>query len=229
MTEFDFYPIMRKWLEKEGFYCGGNITDNKGDTIFYENKGTLKSRIDVAGVKNIGIMYFDDIHVAAVEVRNRPVIKFRDIQDTVLFSQYAHLCYLATTGDMNEKIIENAQQCGVGLLDLSNGKVEEVLSPVAQTPVKKMMMEFLNSINISQCAICGAYFELYRRSEDGVYSYLTLRRPRYFKVCKKDKDSSPLESLEYRELGNDYRTYSYICRMCVKELFPHRKGKVEDE
>ena len=100
MVEERYYPIVRNWLEKEGCYCGGVIQDSKGKPFYFQNKGTKRLRIDVAGIKNHGTRSLDEIEVVAVEVRDVASVQYRDIQDAYAYSQYAHKCYLATTGSI---------------------------------------------------------------------------------------------------------------------------------
>lgn len=100
MGEEKYYLVVREWLEKEGYYCGGFIED-KGKPIYFENKGTQRLRIDVAGIRNVGTPLLDEIEVVAVEVRDLAAVQYRDLQDAYAYSQYAHKCYLATTGEIH--------------------------------------------------------------------------------------------------------------------------------
>jgi hypothetical protein len=92
-----------------------------------------------------------------------------------------------------------------------------------------MMMDFLSNIHIVKCVICGTYFEAYRKTGEKLYSYMRLKRPRYFKASLKNPNINVLESKEYVKFGSDYLTHKYICRLCVQELFPEKKRKVERE
>lgn len=128
LGEKKYYPKVRKWLENEGYYCGGFIHNSNGNPIFFEDKGTARSRIDVAGIRDIGASREYDIEVVAVEVRDVKKVKFRDIQDAYAYSQFAHKCYLATTGEVDNQDKEDAHRLGVGLLRIEGNKVKEIKS-----------------------------------------------------------------------------------------------------
>ena len=62
----------------------------------------------------------DEIEVVAVEVRDIGSVQYRDIQDAYAYSQYAHKCYLATTGTIHKRDKEDAHSLEVGLLKSSS-------------------------------------------------------------------------------------------------------------
>ncbi len=229
MVEEDYYPIVRNWLEKEGYYCGGLIEDSKGKPIYFQNKGTRRSRIDVAGVRNHGTKSLDEIEVVAVEVRDVKSIQYRDIQDAYAYSQYAHKCYLATTGSINGQDKHEAQCLGVGLLRINGKKVMEALSPKINTPIEARMLHFLNVLEVCQCPICKTYFETFIRKPEKYKSFHRLRRPRYFDIAKDYPNTDMFVQSELRKLPEKYKTRRYICRSCLVEFFPDKIGKDTDE
>jgi len=70
---------------------------------YYQDIGPRNRRADVAGVKNVGSKYEDQIEIVAVEVRDRPTVSDQDFRDTDNYHQYAHKCYLATTALITQK------------------------------------------------------------------------------------------------------------------------------
>jgi hypothetical protein len=216
-------------LEKEGYYCGGLIEDSKGKAIHFQNKGTKRLRIDVAGVKNQGTRLLDEIEIVAVEVRHVPSVQYRDIQDAFAYSQYAHKCYLATTGTISGQDKHEAHCLGIGLLRISGKRVKEVLSPKLNTPIKARMLHFLSVLDVSQCPICNTFFETFVRKSEKYKSFYRLSRPRYFDVAKDFPKTDMFVRSELRELPAKYKTRRYICRSCLEEFFPNRIGKYENE
>jgi hypothetical protein len=229
VAEEDNYPIVRKWLESQGYYCGGLIYD-KGKPIYFENKGTKRQRIDVAGIKNRGTKSLDAIEIVAVEVRDLPSVQYRDIQDAFAYSQYAHKCYLATTGTIDEEDKHDAHCLGVGLLKISGQKVREVLSPRLNQPIEARMLHFLSVLEVSKCPICNTYFEVFIRKDEKFRSFYKVSRPRYFQVAKDYPKTDMFVKTELSALPASYKTRVYICRLCLEEFFPEKiKSKTEDE
>ncbi len=109
MSEKRYYDPVRKWLENQGYFCGGNITvRSKGN--YYRDIGTKQRRIDVAGVKNVGNRFEDDIEIAAIEVRARSVVSDADISDTAKYHNCVHKCYLAATAEITSEIRKYAER-----------------------------------------------------------------------------------------------------------------------
>lgn len=220
MGEERYYGIVREWLERQGYYCGGNIRVGK-KLNYYQNIGPKNRRADVAGIKNVGSQYEDEIEIVAVEVRERPNISDQDFRDTDNYHQYAHKCYLATTATITEKHKQIAERRNIGLLQLQKGKKKPKMKH-GPNPEKPRdcgeMMKFLNSFQIVKCAICGCYFERFIRREEDYRSFLELTRAKYFKVMK-DTDREPLEKKDIENLDADHGMRIYVCQPCVQDLF----------
>lgn len=219
--EEQYYEVVRKWLERQGYYCGGSIAV-RGKPNFYQNIGTKHRRADVAGVKNVGNRYEDDIEVVAIEVRDRALVSERDINDTDRYRYCAHKCYLATTASITEQYRLIAERRNIGLLQLEKGKQEPRLlhEPTPRKPEDYAeMMAFLDSFEIVKCSICGCFFERFHRTEESYYSYFEMTRPAYFKVSKETQKLDPLDLKEVEKLSSEYKINRYICYPCLEELF----------
>jgi len=227
LGEERYYTVVREWLEAQGYYCGGNITvRNKPN--YYQDIGPRNRRADVAGVKNVGSKYEDQIEIVAVEVRDRPTISDQDFRDTDNYHQYAHKCYLATTAPVTEKHKQIAERRNIGLLSLEKGKKKpkRIHDPNPENPKNHAeMIEFLNSFQIVKCAICGCFFERFIRTKEKYHSYLELTRAKYFKVIS-ETDKEPLEKKDFEKLPSDYKLYLYVCEPCIRDFFVQPK-KVE--
>lgn len=222
MGEKEYYPIVRKWLERKGYYCGGYIHDRKGNPIYYQDKGTKRLRIDVAGIRNVGNRVSNEIEVVAVEVRDIKNISVRDVQDAHAYTQYAHKCYLATTSPIKNQDKRCAEKRGIGLLKISNKQVKEVLSPQIKTPDFSMTMNFLKVLDVAKCPICGTFFEIYRIIDDDYLSYYRFVRPKYFKAAHDHPDIDVLDPTELKKLKAEYINYGYICKICLDEFFSNK-------
>lgn len=219
LGEKKYYPKVRKWLENEGYYCGGFIHDSNGKPIYFQDKGTARSRVDVAGIKDIGTSREYGIEVVVVEVRDIKKVKFRDIQDAFAYSQFAHKAYLAITGKFDKQDKEDAHRLGIGLLQIKSKQVEEILSPKLNEPTQLKMQHFLNVLEIARCMICGCYFETYIIK--GEYtSFYKMRRPKYFKIAYDHREIDALDSASLRKMSSKYKISRYICKLCKEELFP---------
>lgn len=158
LSEKEYYETVRKWLEGQGYHCGGNITV-RGKDNYYQNIGTGQRRIDVAGVKNVGNRFEDDIEIVAIEVRDRPIVSDADISDTAKYHNCAHKCYLASTAAMTEKIKKHAERANVGLLHLDGSKTPDVILdlPPREPGDYSEMVRFLESFQIVKCSLCGFF------------------------------------------------------------------------
>lgn len=225
MGEREYYPIVRKWLEKKGYYCGGYIHDRKGNPIYYQDKGTKRLRVDVAGIKDVGSLVSNEIEVVAIEVRDTKNVRVRDIQDAHAYTRYAHKCYLATTAVIRSQDKRDPQKFGIGLLQIKGHRIQEILSPQIKTPDFSMMLKFLKVLEVAKCSLCGTFFETYIIRNEGYQSFHRLIRPKYFKAAHDNPDVDVLDPNELKGLKTAYKTYRYICRTCMEEFFPN---KLED-
>ncbi|MEM2971869.1 MAG: hypothetical protein QW270_05550 [Candidatus Bathyarchaeia archaeon] len=222
MTEKQYYDVVRKWLEDQGYYCGGNITV-RGKPNFYQDIGTKHRRADVAGVKNVGNRFEDDVEVVAVEVKDKRIVSQQDINDTAKYQQCAHKCYLATTAEITDENIRWAERKNLGLLQLLKGKNIKVLRhPAPNKPDYEEMLAFLESFEIVKCCICGCFFERFDRTEQNYRSYFEIKRAAYFNVMKNTKHD-PLDVKTIKNLPSEHVIYRYICYPCFEELFLNPK------
>ena len=220
MGERKYYRSVRKWLENQGYYCGGNI-NVRGTKNYYQDIGPRHRRADVAGVRNIGGAFEDQVEIVAVEVRDIPTISDRDINDTANYKQYAHKCYLAITALIRDKDIRVAEKRKIGLLKIEGVKKKPtlILDAVLENPRSyQEMIAFLNSFEIVKCSICGCFFERFDILDEKYKSYFRIIRAKYFDVMK-ETDSDPLDLKELRKLPSEYKIRRYVCFPCFDEFF----------
>ena len=94
------------------------MTKRKGKPFWYKNLGS-KARADVAGVRNVGNEYVDNVEIAVVEVKDKG-LNLRHIEQAHGYSIFAHKCYLATTSEITDENKSMAHSFGVGLLKINN-------------------------------------------------------------------------------------------------------------
>jgi len=221
-----FYSIVKEWLEKNGYYCGGYITKGR-KTFSYFDVGSLKYKVDVAGVKNVGNKFIDVIEIVAVEVKDEELVKHKHMQQALGYSSIAHKCYLATTAKITEDDKANASRMGIGLLQLTDkdSMPKEILSPQLKQPNEASMLDFLDTLSISQCTICKCYFfNCYWDSEGKkINSYKRIRRSRQFDVYLETK-LDPFHDLpKLRGKLGKLVTRRFICKSCFDGLLKSKE------
>jgi hypothetical protein len=226
LNEERFYDSLRRWLEGKGYYCGEVLEyaggRHEGEPFLFQDKGTRGGaglRIDVAGVKNVGTQYEDEIEVVSIEVRDKDKLAYRNMQDAYAYSRCSHKCYLATTAELSDEDKRVAEKLGIGLIKLTeNRPPKEVKTPRLMDPDYSQMMLFLNRLEIARCAVCGCFFETWSELEKPKFrSYYSFTRPRYFKVAHESKSINIMDKND--KLARKNSITRYICKLCMEEFF----------
>jgi hypothetical protein len=151
-TEKDLYPIVEKWMKKQ-FACFKTGI----------NTGLKHSRIDVAGVRDIGNDLSGEVETIAIEVKkgNEPFATAAG--QAFGYSIYANRVYLA---DMREKPFDYehkkiATRLGVGLIQVDRkGSCKEILTSPVHSPLAGYKLLLLEKMALGKCQICESVFEL---------------------------------------------------------------------
>lgn len=228
--EKEYYDSLLCWLHTQGYYVGQYMYRSRSQKPYwYKNLGS-KVRGDVVGVKNVGNRYVDEIEIAVVEVKDKP-ITFRHVEQAYGYSLFAHKCYLATPYEISEEQKSIAHEFGIGLLQIGKerklkGKlaglegpfynVKEALSPQLSTPKSKVeMVKFLDTLSIVQCSICQCY--VFDWARDGSRPRTIIKMIRGKQLSGRNDDAyAPFEDKPPRE----YRIHRYICLDCARQLLP---------
>ena len=121
MGEMDYYPAVRKWLERSGFYCGGGMVYSGTDKErIYENIGPKAMRVDVAGVRNVGSLYADSLEVVCVEVKEGSSVTFSQVAQAYGYSLIANRVYLAHTAELDDYWNRFLRRIGLGYLSINS-------------------------------------------------------------------------------------------------------------
>lgn len=241
VDESRYYKNVAIWLEKKGYYIGRIKPKVYKTREMFIKRGMKKAQVDVAGVKNAGKSYFDDIEIAIVEVkhsdRQRP-ITLQELEQTRGYQDYAHICYLAATENVEITIEreKDAKNRNVGLLKIplhfykkkpNQVKIEDL--EVIHTPNRTVpsdeaeMLEFLAKLDILRCTLCGCYFlswegntgyeEEFSLSPKGT-SFKRLERNRVFELFPDKVDFG----LDTRHKYWQSKTWKHLCLLCVEDL-----------
>lgn len=216
-----FYNRVREWLEERGYYCGGGMYYmGLEKERWYVKTGIRKLRADVIGLKNVGNELIDEVEIVAVEVKDKRTVAFSDMQQAYGYSTFAHRVYLATTADPTEEDKAVALRMGIGLIHLTEGKLEEILSPSVMHPDEAEMLNLLNSLWIVKCTICNCYvFKWDTIGDLKGKSYRVIKRARQLEHMKDfPEGKSPFSDLKKKRLDKKYVIRRYICRTCADEF-----------
>lgn len=222
MPESDYYEPLADWLEKKGFYTGGKISYSGGELRRYTNTGTRKLRVDVAGIRNAGNEYLDQIETIAIEVRDTPKTMLRDIQDAWGYSSAVNLCYLATTAPVKDEMMNYARSLGVGIIEIQGpNEFVETLQAQHKEPDPIIKTEFLHSLWIVQCTICKCFvFKFTTIGGLEGKSYLELTRARQFDydLYRRTNWNPAFTHLEQGNLPEEFKMTRFVCRQCAMDL-----------
>jgi hypothetical protein len=243
VDEARYYKNVAIWLEKKGYYIGRSQPKVYRKGELFIRKGRKKAQVDVAGVRNVGKSYFDDIEIAIIEVKHsntpRP-LTLRELTQTRGYQIYAHNCYLATTDKISitEENKTDARSHGIGLLripfDFCRKKskkveiddIEVILTPRRETPKEPEMLEFLATLDILRCAICDCYFNswIYEEEEEYEEEFPNLPPKGYpFKRLERNKifqlfPDKIEDQFNTKHKHRKSKMWRHLCRPCVEDL-----------
>jgi len=220
-VEKSYYPIVVKWLVKQGYYCG----EKRGKHYTFEDTGSEGLRADVVGIRNVGSWLMDKIELVVVEVKDIWTITPRHLNMALAYSSVAHKCYLATTAEVKETDVTKAAQLGVGLLQLYNTKTnpKELLSPQIKQPNEAVMLSFLCHLGVLQCTLCRCYF-LSKYEKINTNTHERMGREAQFNLLRDFGEAfigKKINEKKYKWETHVLRRY--VCKDCCEQFFPHIK------
>jgi len=148
--ESDLYPVVEQWL-----------IDEKRCFKTAINKGVKYTRIDVIGIKDVGLNLSGKAEIIAIEVKRGEGRFANSCGQAVSNRLYANRVYLADLREdgFDEMEIQMASELGIGLISIKDGLCSEVLSSPYYTPHEGLSLAFLEQIEMFKCQICGTLFE----------------------------------------------------------------------
>jgi len=239
VDESRYYRNVAIWLEKKGYYIGRSEPKVYRTSDLFIKRGLKKALVDVAGVRNVGQSYLDEIEIAVVEVkhsdRQKPVT-LQELEQTRGYQDYAHICYLATTEnvEISKERETDAKNRNIGLLKIpldfykkkpNQVKIEDltlIRSSSSKSPSNEAeMLEFLSTLDILRCTLCGCYFhrwedyeECYPRLPPQGASFKRLERNKVFELFP-DKIDLTLNT-KHKYLKS--KMWKHLCLLCIEDL-----------
>src|SRR5579859_4377020 len=170
--ESDLYPLILAWLDRRGYYCGGDQWIRHGRRRRerpYVNLGLANTRLDVLGVRSIGSDFHDEIEIAAVEVKKSSDLSVQHLNQAAGYARYVERCYFAKPGSYSDEQIQEALRLRLGLLSLDpkgKPKVRVVIDVGVSTPHTNLKNELLHKLWLHQCTLCRVFFFAYDYQDD---------------------------------------------------------------
>jgi len=237
VAESRYYRNLAIWLERRGYYVGRSEPKVYSSRELFIRKGMKKAQVDVAGVKNVGKSYFDDIEIATIEVKHsntpRP-LSLLELEQTKVYQTYAHDCYLAVTDriSITEENKTDARNRGIGLLkiplDFYKKKpnqvkiddIEVVQTPNKATPNEIEMLEFLGILGIVRCTLCSCYFHHWIAYEEEFPNLPPKSRSFKWLVRNKVFELFPdkVDQFDIKHKHGKSKIWRHLCLLCVEDL-----------
>ena len=153
-------------------------------------------------------------------------MKFSDVTQAYGYSAIAHRVYLAHTAPIDDEWERFLRRLGLGFLEIQGvkkGVIERVPSTYFN-PNEANLLEFLTSLRIFKCCICGVYtFRWDSIGEIEGSSYFRIKRRAQIDLHRID-DTGPYE----RKVPRVHEIRRYICRNCLDDFF-FEKGRAKFE
>jgi len=150
IKEVELYPIVERWAKRHFGLFRTHI-----------NTGLRYSRIDVAGVRDVGGDLSGDIESISIEVK-RGTEPFASVTGQAMgYRVYAHRVYLAESRQeaFNPVELQIASNLGVGLVWIKGKRCVEVLSSPFYTPIPRLHLLLLERMALARCQLCTCFFD----------------------------------------------------------------------
>ena len=148
--ESSLYVPVEKWMRTHfGCFRSGR------------NVGLKYSRVDVLGVRDVGGMLSGEIETICIEVK-RGTEPFATASGQALgYSIYANRVYLADQrlDEFGPAELSIASRLGIGLIQIRENRIREVLSSRLHEPLPGLSLELLLKLALVKCELCGSFFE----------------------------------------------------------------------
>lgn len=154
--EFDLYPVVERWAKKHFGLFRTAI-----------NTGLRYSRIDVAGVRDIGGDLSGDIEALSVEVKRGTQPFATIVGQAAGYRVYAHRVYVAEKREttFNQDELQIASNLGVGLIWIKGSRCTEILSSPFYSPIARLHLALLEKMALAKCQLCTCFFDTGRTAK----------------------------------------------------------------
>lgn len=221
LREEKLYPIVERWMKKQ-FLCFKTAI----------NTGIKYSRIDVVGVRDIGGNLSGDIETISIEVKRGSAPFATACGQALGYKIYANRVYLADyrKDNFSYEEIFIASNLGIGLIQIIDGKCQEVLTSPFYHPMPDLNLLILEKLTLGKCQICGSFFE----TGDIKHVFSNLSKENLKKAIK-DKKGMMFWNYEVADRKHrlgikptpDGTTYErrFICSECIEIFFSQTVDK----
>jgi hypothetical protein len=148
--EFDLYPVVERWAKKHFRLFRTKI-----------NTGLKYSRIDVAGVRDIGGDLSGEIEAISIEVKRGTQPFATTVGQAAGYRVYAHRVYVAEQreSNFNQDELQISSNLGVGLIWIKRLKCTEILSSPFFAPISRLHLALLERMALAKCQLCSCFFD----------------------------------------------------------------------
>lgn len=214
--EKEYYPNVEKWLKNQ-YLCFETKT----------NIGTIKSRADVVGLRDVGGDFSGEIETIIIEVKRDKEAFATASGQAFGYTIYGNRVYLADirNNGFTQDEIMIANHIGVGLIQIDNkNKCHEILTSPYYNPIKKFNMQLIYMMNYAKCQFCDHYFQI--GNENNRTSFVA--KENIDKAIKEEKGllfwnrSVNIRKQKIKsEKRNKELTYErrFLCNECIELLF----------
>lgn len=162
-SEAELYPWVQGWM-KTRFRCFHTAV----------NSGLAFSRIDVAGLRDIGDDLSGAVEVISVEVKRGTEPFATAVGQALGYRVYANRVFLAEFLDSGKEHspqkVAIASHLGVGLIEIRRKgqkfACKEVLSSPVYAPLEALKLKLVDSLGYGLCMLCGCYFDVGGKSRN---------------------------------------------------------------
>lgn len=216
--EKELYPIVSKFL-KHQFLCFETA----------QNTGSIYSKADVIGVRDIGGYLTGEVETIIVEVKRGTQPFATAAGQTLGYAIYANKVYLADKRheSFTQDELYIASHLGIGLIQIAKNKCIEVLSSPFHKPITKYNTLLLEKLRLGKCQFCESFFEIGKGAK-----WLSNMSKKVDKAIEKEKglifwNYEVAERKRRLKIGKGHEGWSferrYICPDCVYYILAELK------
>jgi len=183
------------------------------------NTGPREAIVDVVGLRHAGGDLRGDFELITIEVKKSSARFLTSAGQAAAYGVFADRSYLCCPrGDkpFDEDNIDIASHLGIGLIEIDEyGEVSKVLAAPSRRPIPRKRHEFLDSLGLVVCQLCGVPFR-------------TSANPEY----KNRRGETALVDGDYKEISKSVRERKgfvwpiwepegrrFLCSDCTYYLF----------
>ena len=211
--------MVEKWMKKH-FQCFQTA----------KNTGLIHGRIDVVGVRDVGGSFSGEVETISIEVKRGTEAFATSSGQALGYKIYANRVYLADVRNdsFTNDEIKIANHLGIGLIQIKNGKCNEIVTSPFYNPMTSHNMALLEKLALGKCQMCSSFFETGSNKDRNKLPWNNLTRDSVNKAVADEKGfvfwnwevARRKNKMGVRHLNKD-TTYErrFICPECISYFF----------